>query len=321
MNSFDALARCAAAACGASVVVVAVIERERAVIKANIGVPPAESLFDSRLFARTQIVDVNGKLLGMLLVGDTEARELTEQQAQALRELASLASEFILMQNLRLLSRAIDEALDFVIITDFTPPSQGGPFIQYANVAFLLATGYGRDELIGKPYSAILSENNDPLALETIARNLEAAVVNEKEIRLRRKDGSSFWVEFTGKPLPDGDGSDGYWVAVGRDITLRRQTHEQLAALTTAIDAVSGHLEIYTLENGDYSVVFQNAQADSDISELVETLLNEPAIREASGLRARLSAGENVTVTNDGLQIRPIGKNGETLIAIKQKAS
>jgi PAS domain S-box-containing protein len=218
-----------------------------------------------------------------------------------------------------LLARAMDEALDLVLITDATPPSRGGPFIQYANTSFLRTTGFELEDIAGKPYSAIIADDNDPMALETIARNLEAERVNEKEIRVKRKDGSSFWVEFTGKILHDSVAS--YWVAVGRDISLRRQTHEQLAALTTAIYAVSGHLEIYTLDNGEYHIAFQNADADSDISELVETLLNNPAVRDATGLRSRLSAGENVTVTSDGLQIRPLGKNAETLIAIKQRAS
>lgn len=223
-------------------------------------------------------------------------------------------------KNIRLLARALDEALDFILITDFTPPSRGGPFIQYANDSFLRATSYRLEDLVGKAYVAILDESNDPVALESMANNLEAARISEKEIRLRRKDGSAFWVEFTGKPLCDEAGGN-YWVAVGRDITLRRQAQEQMTTLMTAIDAVSGHLEIYTLENGDYSVAFQNAEADSDISELIETLLNEPALREATGLRARLNAGENVTVTGDGLQIRPLGRNAETVIAIKQKAS
>lgn len=320
MKSFDAIARCAASVCGTTMAAVAVIDRDRVVLKSSVGDPPADSATDSRFFGRSQIQDSGGKLVGMLLVGDAQRRELTEAQTASLNALACVASEFVATQNLRLLGRAIDEALDFVVITDFTPPSRGGPFIEYVNLAFLLATGYGRDDIIGKPYAAILSDRNDPLTLESVARNLETAAVNEKEIMLRRKDGSAFWVEFTGKPLPDGEGG-GYWIAVGRDITIRRRTHEQLAALTSAIDSVKGHLEIYTLENGDYSVAFQNAEADSDISELIETLLNEPAIREATGLRARLSLGENVTVTTDGLQIRPVGKNAETVIAFKQKAS
>jgi PAS domain S-box-containing protein len=221
----------------------------------------------------------------------------------------------------RLLSRVVDEASDLVLITDFTPPSEGGPFIEYANKSFLAATGYTMDELAGRPYDAIVAEGNDPVVLQSITQNLEAAQVNEKEIMLRRKDGSAFWVEFVGRPLDDEGRGRRHWVSVGRDITLRRQAVNEMAMLMTALDAVSGHLEIYALDGGDYNAVFRNHDADSDISELVETLLNDPVLREATGLRTRLSAGENVTLMSDGLQIRPCDTKAETLICIKQKAS
>jgi hypothetical protein len=90
-----------------------------------------------------------------------------------------------------------------------------------------------------------------------------------------------------------------------------------MLTLMTALDSVSGHVEIYTLDDGKYTAVFRNAEADSDISQLVDVLLNEPALRDATGLRQRLSAGENVTVTADGLQIRPCDPNAETLVCIK----
>ncbi len=218
----------------------------------------------------------------------------------------------------RLLSRVVDEASDLVLITDFTPPSQGGPFIEYANESLLRATGYTMDDLAGRPYSTMISQHNDPVVLDTIIHNLEAARVNEKEILLRRKDGSAFWVEFTGKPLTDENTKRRHWVALGRDITLRRQAVEQMATLMTALDAVSGHLEIYTLDDGEYTAIFRNREADSDISELVETLLNEPRIREATGLRKRLSDGEHVMLTADGLQIRPCDSGAQTLVCIKQ---
>lgn len=223
--------------------------------------------------------------------------------------------------HVRLLSRIVDEASDFVLITDSTPPSQGGPFIEYANESLLQATGYTLRELEGLPYATVIADENDPFVLHTISENIEAARVNEKEIMLRRKDGTPFWVEFTGKPLLDEATQRRHWVSLGRDITLRRQAVEQMATLMTAMDSVSGHLEIYTLENGDYTAVFRNQDADSDISELVETLLNEPLVREATAMRKRLSNGESVTVTGDGLQIRPCDNNAETLICFKQKAS
>jgi PAS domain S-box-containing protein len=223
--------------------------------------------------------------------------------------------------HVRLLARVVDEASDLVLITDFTPPSRGGPFIQYANESFLNATGYTIEELSGRPYESIISDDNDPVVLQTIAHNLEAAQVNEKEIKLCRKDGSSFWVEFAGKPLHDEQTGVRHWVAVGRDITLRKQSVEQTLTLMSALDAVSGHLEIYTLADGEYTAVFRNQDADSDISELVETLLNDPVLRDATALHKRLSCGETVTITSDGLQIRPCDDKAETLVCIKQKAS
>lgn len=223
--------------------------------------------------------------------------------------------------HVRLLARVVDEASDFVLITDFTPPSQGGPFIQYANEALLCATGYTMREIFGKPYSALIAEHNDPVLLETIISNLEAAQINEKELLLRRKDGSAFWIEFAGKPLNEDLSGARHWVCIGRDITLRRQAVEQMAMMMTALDAVSGHLEIYTLDEGEYTAAFRNHDADSDISELVDVLLNDPALRDATALRQRLRAGEKVTITADGLQIRPCDPNAETLICIKQKAS
>lgn len=352
MGSYDAIVRCAAAACGTTLAGFSTLDGHR-VGEATLSPALFPLLFavggelaiedvhaderfagtellsgGARFFAAVAVRDSEGAIRGALAVAHTEPRDAGEMPYGQLRDLASVAGAMLALEerqeadrNLRLLSEAMDDALDLVLITDSTPPSRGGPFIEYANTTFLRSTGYDIDGLIGKPFEFILAENNEPLTLETIARNLESERENEKEIRIRGKDGSSRWFEFTGKPLHDGTDAESYWVWVGRDITLRRQTHEQLAALTTAIDAVSGHLEIYTLDNGEYRAAFQNGEADSDISELVETLLNHPSLREATGLRARLKAGENVTVTTDGLQIRPLGKNAETLIAIKQRAS
>lgn len=223
--------------------------------------------------------------------------------------------------HVRLLTRVVDEASDLVLITDFTPPSQGGPFIEYANESLLHATGYTMDELFGSGYRTIVSHENDPAVVDTIINNLEASRINEKELLLRRKDGTSFWVEFAGKPLVDDATGVSHWVSVGRDITLRKQSVEQTLTLMNALDAVSGHLELYALEDGEYTAVFRNREADSDISQLVETLLNEPAVREATALRKRLSDGESVTLTADGLQIRPCNGNADTLVCFKQKAN
>ncbi len=223
-------------------------------------------------------------------------------------------------RTMRLLSRAINEALDFVVVTDFTPPSKGGPFIEYASAPFLRATGYRSTELQGQPYSILFAGENDPVVLKTISENIERGRDTEKEIMMRRKDGSSFWVEYTGRPLRQPDGQFSHWVSVGRDISMRRQTHEQMAALVAAIDAVDRHVEIYAMENGRYTLAFQNAAVNDDTSEFVGTLLNDVDIPGDTPLREALKAGQNVILTPDGLEIRPLDAEARTIMCIKQKA-
>lgn len=223
-------------------------------------------------------------------------------------------------RTMRLLSRAINEALDFVVVTDFTPPSKGGPYIEYASAPFLKATGYLATELIGQPYTVLFALENDPMALQTIVENIERGRDTEKEIMLRRKDGSAFWVEYTGRPLRQPDGQFSHWVSVGRDISMRRQTHEQMAALVAAIDAVDRHVEIYSMENGRYTLAFQNAAVNDDTSEFVGTLFNDADIPGDTPLRDALRAGQSVLLTPDGLEIRPLDADARTIMCIKQKA-
>lgn len=215
---------------------------------------------------------------------------------------------------LTVLTRAVDEATDLVLVTDSEPPSRGGPYMLYANRQFLDATGYTAAEIAGQSYSLIMAENNDPATMQSIIQNLEELKDCEKEILLRRKDGSSFWVEFASRPLSFTDeGKPAHWVAVGRDITARRQTQAQMAALVNAIDASSDHLEIYVLENGAYVPAFQNAASDPDASLFAETVLNEQPLRE------RLLRGETVTLSADGLLFRPLGANAETVICVRRQ--
>ena len=216
-------------------------------------------------------------------------------------------------ERVRLLTRAVDEALDLVLVTDSTPPSKGGPFMHYANRQLLAALGYEPCELKGIPYGLIIAEENDPAAVQSIVEHLEQMRDCEKEILLRRKDGSTFWVEFASRPLTAPDGTPTHWVAVGRDITARRRTHEQMAVLVNAIDSVSDHIEIYALEDGAYVAAFQNAASDPDASLFVETVLNQQPLKD------RLQRGENVTLPNDGLLFRPLGQDAKTVICVRRQ--
>jgi PAS domain S-box-containing protein len=211
----------------------------------------------------------------------------------------------------------MEDAVDLVLITDDTPPSAGGPFVVYANASLQAATGFHLSDLMGRPHTVLLDPGNSPKTLQTFARNIEAGVVDEREMRIRRQDGSRFWCELTLRPIADDVTGGRYWLWVGRDITLRRSTFEHTSMLLTALDSVAGHFEIYSLDGGEYTAVFRNGDADEDLSELVSTLLNDPLIQEATALRKRLRDGESVSVTSDGLQLRPCGDEAATLLCIR----
>lgn len=88
--------------------------------------------------------------------------------------------------HLRLLSKALEEASDLVLITD-QPALQSEPAIVYANRSFLDATGYSLDEVVGRSNLDLYSAENDPVVVEAMRRNVEFGLHNEKEALLRRR--------------------------------------------------------------------------------------------------------------------------------------
>jgi PAS domain S-box-containing protein len=271
-----------------------------------------------RAYAGVPLYATDGTVVGLVAVGDRRPGQFSAEQLAALRDFGRIASGLVFSRReselRRLMSRAIEEALDFVLLTDASLPADGGPFIEYSNASLLHALGFTADEVIGKPYSMLLAPTNDRATLDSIAENMERARDNEKEIQIRRKDGSTFWVEFTGRPLLDENGTPSHWIAVGRDITQNRATLSQTAALLKALDCVGDHVEIHTLQNGSYELVFQNSSANVSVSALIETMLADASVR------ARLQSGEIVTLGDKGVALRPLGQNADTVICVRRQA-
>jgi PAS domain S-box-containing protein len=265
-------------------------------------------------YAGVQLYARDGSIAGILAVADHRPGTFSSDQIAALRDFGCISSALIGSSRevalSRLMARAIEEALDFVLLTDASLPSQGGPYIEYANASLLHALGYTSDELIGKPYSILFSPSNDPATVASIAANVECARDNEKEIRMRRKDGSTFWVEFTGRPLLDENAAPSHWIAVGRDITKNRDALRQTAALLKALDSVTDGVEIYTLENGSYELAFQNAAANAQISSAFEAMLSDASVRQ------RLAGGECIVNGQGGIVLRPLGHDADTIICL-----
>ena len=123
---------------------------------------------------------------------------------------------------LRKFSQAVEQSPESIVITNIDAE------IEYVNNAFLLATGYRREEVIGQNPRVLNSGRTPP---ETYLAMWDALAHGRSWKGLfhnRRKDGREY-VEFAViTPLREADGSISHYVAVKEDITEKKQQGEEL---------------------------------------------------------------------------------------------
>ncbi|HTX56975.1 MAG TPA: PAS domain S-box protein [Candidatus Acidoferrales bacterium] len=197
---------------------------------------------------------------------------------------------------MHMLSEGVGQASDFMIVTDDTLPSAGGPKILNVNRSFLEATGYAEEELIGSSYTMIYSPHNTPPVMDAILRAIEAGQPNYREVLAQRKDGSEFWIEFVDRPFTTRFGRR-LRLMVGRDITVRRRSTNQLSLLFAATEQAETPIVIYDAnDEGDLTFSYENeTAAQRQHYHLIE--LWKRGDTEGRSTRRRLESGEVAIVT------------------------
>jgi PAS domain S-box-containing protein len=142
---------------------------------------------------------------------------------------------------------ATDAATDFVILTDATAPSCGGPFITYANARFLTETQYKVDDVLGKSPTMFFGRATDTNVTLAIRTAIEEQRTASARLVIYRRDGSAFWAEFNGSTVPGEHNDIRGWIAIGRNITERKRDEDQLAMLSAAVDNTSDQIAIYAI--------------------------------------------------------------------------
>jgi PAS domain S-box-containing protein len=130
-----------------------------------------------------------------------------------------------------LLSRAVEQTADSVVITD------PAGVIQYVNSAFEATTGYSRSEALGRRPSILKSGHHE----DAFYRELWTRILQGKPFRgtlvNRKKDGSLYWAEQTISAVRDDEGGITHFVSVLKDITelKKREEHEAQARLAREV--------------------------------------------------------------------------------------
>nr|WP_314898145.1 PAS domain S-box protein [uncultured Flavobacterium sp.] len=138
-----------------------------------------------------------------------------------------ITKEQNLIKELEKFSSIFSKTYDAVLITEAEPFDEPGPKIVYVNDAFTRMTGYTAEEVIGKTPRILQGPKSDENELKRLSEALrkwescEITTVNYK------KNGAEFWINLTVSPVADETGWFTHWIAIGRDITQRKNEELQ----------------------------------------------------------------------------------------------
>lgn len=114
---------------------------------------------------------------------------------------------------LRKLSQAVEQSPESIVISDINAN------IEYVNEAFLTATGYAREEVLGKNSKMLQSGKTPAKTYKEMWSTLSSGELWKGEFINRTKDGQEFTEYAIISPLREPDGNIQHYVAVKEDIT------------------------------------------------------------------------------------------------------
>ncbi|MEC3965151.1 PAS domain S-box protein [Flagellimonas halotolerans] len=115
--------------------------------------------------------------------------------------------------------RALDEVRNGIVIANAKPKQF--PII-YVNKAFEKITGYTSEEVIGKNYNFLQSDECQQQEIQIIREALSTQSSCHVEIHNYKKDGTLFWNELSITPIRDLHGETSHFIVIQNDITERK---------------------------------------------------------------------------------------------------
>lgn len=198
------------------------------------------------------------------------ARNVRQSMAQLATELQARVR---VERSEKLLAEVVEQSPATILITDTTG------VIRYVNRRFEQASGWPRDEVIGKTPKFLESGDTSREDYNDIWQRLRNGDRWQGLFRNVRRDGVSFWVETVILPLRGADGVIHSFVGVGEDITDRREARDQVvrAQKLEAVGLLAGGIahdfnNILTTIVGSAHLAAEEALPDSDQAHDIEQI-------------------------------------------------
>ncbi|MBX9795783.1 PAS domain-containing protein [Sphingomonas sp.] len=199
---------------------------------------------------------------------------LVEADASPLRDADGALTQWLVIQRpvsekrareeqMRMLLAAVDSANDFVfILTKHSNPPLDDRRVLYTNQTFLNASGFTREEVIGKEASELTGTRNDPALIDRIREaSLNGGTVRT-DLWMRTKHGAEILVEGDASPLRDANGEITHWLVIHRPVSAEREQAEQMRMLLAAVDNANDFVFIMSkdqdAESGGRKVIYAN---------------------------------------------------------------
>jgi len=135
-----------------------------------------------------------------------------------------IASRRLAEENIRKLSRAVEQSPVSVIITDLKGT------IEYVNPKFSKVSGYSFDEVKGQNPRILKSEKTTSEDYKNLWRTILAGDEWFGELLNKKKNGSLYWESASISPIRNEEGKITHFLAVKEDITEKKKEHEELVA-------------------------------------------------------------------------------------------
>ncbi|MDW3221744.1 MAG: PAS domain S-box protein [Paracoccaceae bacterium] len=120
------------------------------------------------------------------------------------------------------LATAVEQSPATIIITDTEAR------IQYVNSKFAELTGWALEDVKGQTPAFLQSGDTEDHVYRDIRVGLAKGEAWHGIFRNRKKDGTNYWADTTILPLVSPEGGIQNYIAIGEDITEKRQAHDQV---------------------------------------------------------------------------------------------
>jgi PAS domain S-box-containing protein len=146
---------------------------------------------------------------------------LPEEAGSAVVVLRDVTEQRRAIERIELLSRAVEQTADSVLITDVNGT------IEYVNSAFEMTTGYTREEALGKTPAILKSGRQDAAFYAGMWSLILSGGSFRGSLFNRKKNGELYCAEQTITPIKNGEGQITHFVSLLKDVTEARKHQEQ----------------------------------------------------------------------------------------------